>query len=268
MTTNNELQEKLRKHIEAQKQSNFQPIQTNLEEKKTEVFTENSFDIPPKIELSDAQKKAKKLRIDSINKQIDQKKIEQEFLLKKKGQLILEKKFDAIAEKEHNESINDIRNSIYDFRESIKKIEDPYYINSHRSVKINKAPSTPVTQTIHVIGVLLFICFLGVGFYGALFYKNPHNQPIKKDPNTINIEKQFSTWDGEHYQLSSQAKKALKFPDTYEHIDTVYFRNNDKQEITVKTTFIGQNAFGVKQRSCIMARYSFYGTELSQPVPC
>lgn len=142
-------------------------------------------------------------------------------------------------------------------QEEQKKIEDE--IKKKRSDKIGIA----------IVSCIIFPAFLFVVVYGLFFYENRHKPKApKKDQDTIWIEEQFSAWDGEHIRLGRIAKSSLKFPDTYEHVNSVYFRNNEKRNIVVKTTFIGQNAFGVKQRSCIMATYSFTGTEIKQPSSC
>lgn len=142
-------------------------------------------------------------------------------------------------------------------REEQKKIDDE--IKQKRDVKIGMA-------------IVLFVIFpacLFVVVYGLFFYENRHKPKApKKDQNTIWIDEQFSAWNGEHTQLGRIAKLSLKFPDTYEHIETKYWDNKEGKSITVKSYFNGKNAFGVPQRQCLMATYSYLGSELKTPEAC
>lgn len=90
----------------------------------------------------------------------------------------------------------------------------------------------------------------------------------KKDPNQKLIEKQFNPLYGDHLQLKVASKNHLKFPDTYEHIETKYWDNKESKSITVKSYFNGKNAFGVPQRQCLIATYSYSGSELKAPEVC
>jgi len=55
------------------------------------------------------------------------------------------------------------------------------------------------------------------------------------------IEKQFSSWDGSHIQLEKVIKQQMKNPDSYEHVETLYWDRGD--HITVQTTYRGTNSF-------------------------
>lgn len=56
------------------------------------------------------------------------------------------------------------------------------------------------------------------------------------------IESLFSAWDGSHRGLERLIKKTLNDPDSYDHVETVYWDMGSY--IVVKTTFRAKNAFG------------------------
>lgn len=56
------------------------------------------------------------------------------------------------------------------------------------------------------------------------------------------IGKHFSVWDGSHEALTKAIKASMHNPDSYDHVETVYWDRGD--HLTVKTTYRGTNAFG------------------------
>ncbi|MGH1462737.1 MAG: hypothetical protein ACRBB6_11930 [Neptuniibacter sp.] len=74
------------------------------------------------------------------------------------------------------------------------------------------------------------------------------------------IEKQFSAWDGSHYNLERIIKKAMNDPDSYEHDETVYWDRGD--HLIVRTTYRGKNAFGGVVRNFVKAKVSLDGVVL------
>ena len=288
----NDLQEKMRKHEEEQIKKAI--LENKIKELESELSllkdnqgpiekndSPNNNKIEPQ-ELTDAQKKVKSRRVASLKKQITDKNCKISELLSEKSQLIKDKKFDSILEKKYSSEIKGIRTEIDDLNEMINRIENPHYKN--QSSQVNKVNTTKKENTPEEIKsassdeaakqkqpATLFEAIIGLIFASLLisfFSSGNKKEATEKDQDTIWIDEQFSAWDGEHIRLGKIAKSSLKFPDTYEHVNSVYFRNNEKRNIVVKTTFIGQNAFGVKQRSCIMATYSFTGTEIKQPSSC
>jgi hypothetical protein len=71
------------------------------------------------------------------------------------------------------------------------------------------------------------------------------------------IEDQFSAWDGSHRKLEDFIKKNMNDPDSYEHVETVYWDRGDF--LVVKTTFRGNNAFGGKVKNSVRAKVSLDG---------
>lgn len=74
------------------------------------------------------------------------------------------------------------------------------------------------------------------------------------------IEEQFSAWDGSHRNLTKVIKKAMNDPDSYEHVETVYW--DMKDHLVVRTTFRGKNAFGGVVKNIIKAKVSLDGDVL------
>ncbi|MBH0088625.1 zinc ribbon domain-containing protein [Pseudoalteromonas sp. NSLLW218] len=72
-------------------------------------------------------------------------------------------------------------------------------------------------------------------------YKEKHTFYNKKMNRIRSIEKQFSAFDGSHYQFEKYIKSKMKNPDSYEHVKTVYWDKGD--HILVQTTYRGTNSF-------------------------
>lgn len=75
------------------------------------------------------------------------------------------------------------------------------------------------------------------------------------------IKKQFSAWDGSHYNLERLIKKAMNDPDSYQHDETVYWDMGDY--LVVKTTYRGKNAFGGVVKNFVKAKVSLNGDILA-----
>ncbi len=94
--------------------------------------------------------------------------------------------------------------------------------------------------------------------------KKQKEQEIKKSQEELlvkqrkdKIEKQFSAWDGSHYNLTKTLKKNMHDPSSYEHVSTKYW--DMKNYITVQTTFRGKNMFGAKILNTFKAKVSLNG---------
>jgi len=66
------------------------------------------------------------------------------------------------------------------------------------------------------------------------------------------IEKQLSSWDGSHIQLSKLIKKAMNDPNSYEHDETVYWDMGT--HLVIRTTYRGKNAFGGVVKNWVKAK--------------
>jgi hypothetical protein len=90
--------------------------------------------------------------------------------------------------------------------------------------------------------IILSIAFIGI--ITSLFYGNKSDKrsetktltpetlkEIRKEP----IQEQFSAWDGSHIGLTKFIKKTMNDPDSYEHVETVYWDKGS--HLVVKTTF-------------------------------
>jgi hypothetical protein len=56
------------------------------------------------------------------------------------------------------------------------------------------------------------------------------------------IKKQFSQWDGSHYNLVELVKKNMHNPDSFEHVSTKYWEYDD--HLIVSMAYRGSNMFG------------------------
>jgi hypothetical protein len=78
-----------------------------------------------------------------------------------------------------------------------------------------------------------------------------------KPTRTELIENQFNPWDGSHINLTRLIKESLNDPNSYEHVETVYWDNHT--HIIVSTTFRGKNVFGGVVENYIKAKYDDKG---------
>jgi uncharacterized protein (UPF0297 family) len=74
------------------------------------------------------------------------------------------------------------------------------------------------------------------------------------------IETQFSPWDGSHRNLERVIKDSMNDPDSYDHVETVYWDRGD--HLVVRTTFRGKNAFGAVVKNSVKAKVSLDGQVL------
>lgn len=74
------------------------------------------------------------------------------------------------------------------------------------------------------------------------------------------IEAMFSIWDGSLPALNSVIKASMNDPDSFKHVDTVYWDRKD--HLVVKTTFRGKNAFGATVINWVKAKVSLEGNVL------
>jgi RNA polymerase subunit RPABC4/transcription elongation factor Spt4 len=71
------------------------------------------------------------------------------------------------------------------------------------------------------------------------------------------IKEQFSDWDGRHLKLTRLIKSRVKDPDSFKHIETQYWRYDDK--IRVKMSYRAKNSFGGYVVGSAMADYTHGG---------
>ncbi len=75
------------------------------------------------------------------------------------------------------------------------------------------------------------------------------------------IQAQFHPWDGSHINLERYIESIMNDPDSYDHVETVYWDRGDY--LIVQTTFRGKNAFGGVVINSIKAKVSLDGQVLS-----
>lgn len=75
------------------------------------------------------------------------------------------------------------------------------------------------------------------------------------------IESQFSGWDGSHRNLERLIKSSMNDPDSYDHVETVYWDRGD--HLIVQTRFRGANAFGGIVIDSVKAKVSLSGSILA-----
>ena len=71
------------------------------------------------------------------------------------------------------------------------------------------------------------------------------------------IESQFHFWDGSHNNLERYIKEHMHDPDSYDHVETVYWDKGNY--LIVKTKFRGKNAFGALILSTFEAKVTLDG---------
>jgi hypothetical protein len=108
-----------------------------------------------------------------------------------------------------------------------------------------------------LIGIGAFVVF------ALVIDKAQKESPItakNQSPDEIRkkrIERQFSGWNGCHYNLEKYVKDNMNDPDSYQHIETRY--SDEGEYLLVATKFRGNNAFGGKVINYITAKVSLHG---------
>ena len=109
---------------------------------------------------------------------------------------------------------------------------------------------------------------LSLGLAAAIFIPNktesppaPVNHMSAKEQQTLareeKIRKLFSAWDGSHNGLEKLIKETMNDPDSYKHVETVYWDMGN--HLVVRTTFRGKNAFGGVVKNWVKAKISLNG---------
>jgi regulator of extracellular matrix RemA (YlzA/DUF370 family) len=85
----------------------------------------------------------------------------------------------------------------------------------------------------------------------------PEKEPLKPilsnaQERQLNIDKQFSEWDGSHIELTKIIKSAMNDPNSFEQGELVYY---DKDSfLIIVSSFYGKNAFGGVVKSTVKAK--------------
>lgn len=88
-------------------------------------------------------------------------------------------------------------------------------------------------------------------------YKDKYSFYNEKMNRVRSIEKQFSQFDGSHTLLEKMIKRSLKNPDSYEHVETVYWDKGNY--ILVKTTYRGTNSFNAVVTDSVEQAFTIEG---------
>lgn len=71
------------------------------------------------------------------------------------------------------------------------------------------------------------------------------------------LKKQFNPFNGSHKKLTKLIKQSMHDPDSFEHVKTLYWDNDDY--LIVQTEYRGNNGFGAKRKGFIKARVDMDG---------
>jgi hypothetical protein len=115
-----------------------------------------------------------------------------------------------------------------------------------------------ITSHIFSIVAVCFFIFIAFGSGDEDNTKNADGTP--KTERQIQLDKQFSAWDGSHNILTELIKKSMNDPDSYEHVETSYWDMTDY--IVVRTVYSGNNAFGGRVKNFVKAKFDNDGNLL------
>lgn len=106
--------------------------------------------------------------------------------------------------------------------------------------------------TTHLLSAVTVVFFILIAFGSGDDDSKTNVGGTPKTDRQIQLEKQFSAWDGSHIELTKIIKKAMNDPKSYEHIETVYWDMTD--HVVVRTTYSGKNAFGGRVKNWVKAK--------------
>lgn len=112
----------------------------------------------------------------------------------------------------------------------------------------------------HIFSALAVCFFLFIAFGSDDTDNTKNADGTPKTERQIQLEKQFSAWDGSHNTLTQLIKKAMNDPDSYEHVETKYWDMTDY--IVVRTVYSGKNAFGGRVKNFVKAKFDNDGNLL------
>ncbi len=108
----------------------------------------------------------------------------------------------------------------------------------------------------HLLSVMAFAFFLFIAF-GSDEDEKKNEDGTPKTERQIELEKQFSSWDGSHNGLTKLIKNAMNDPESFEHVETTYW--DMKDHLVVMTTYRGKNAFGGVVKNFVKAKVDMNG---------
>lgn len=114
------------------------------------------------------------------------------------------------------------------------------------------------------LNVIVFFAFLFFIVYQCVDSSNEESKlnadGTPKTERQIEIENQFSVWDGSHKGLTDLIQEKMNNPDSYEHIETKFIDNVDY--LLVTTEFRGENSFGGMVVNTVSAKVDLEGNIL------
>ncbi len=120
--------------------------------------------------------------------------------------------------------------------------------------------------------IIFFMIFLALIWSVIFFYAHKSEPKLErltqKDPIISSIAQQFDSGSKEHIQLRNFAMHSLHFPVSYKHIETIYFKNEEKKTIVVQMQFSGRDIYNTERKSCLRATYTYYAEEIIAPSSC
>lgn len=109
---------------------------------------------------------------------------------------------------------------------------------------------------------ILLLVLIGFCCFGVFNTQNDSDtSPNTREVQTREerIEEGFSAWDGSHRGLTQLIKQSMDDPESYEHVETVYWDLDKKGHLIVRTTFRGKNAFGGVVKNWVKAKCDLDG---------
>lgn len=112
--------------------------------------------------------------------------------------------------------------------------------------------------SVAVVGLLILLAVGSTDSGGGGSSSKPKTQEeLRKE----RLEKGFSAWDGSHRGLTKVIKASMNDPDSYDHVETVYWDKGD--HLIVRTTFRGKNAFGGVVKNWVKAKVDMDGNVIA-----
>ena len=114
--------------------------------------------------------------------------------------------------------------------------------------------------TTHILSAVVVCFFIFIAFGSDNTDNTKNTDGTTKTERQIQLEKQFSAWDGSHNTLTQLIKKSMNDPDSYEHVESKYWDMTDY--VVVRTVYSGKNAFGGRVKNFVKAKFDNNGNLL------
>jgi hypothetical protein len=116
------------------------------------------------------------------------------------------------------------------------------------------------THLLCAVAAFSFILLAFGSIYDTPTYSTVNSDGTPKSERQLQIDRQFSIYDGSHVKLVKTIKAQMDDPQSFKHIKTVHWDHDDY--LIVRTVYSGKNVFRKRMKYLMKAKVSLDGDVL------